>query len=50
MRISSFVFLASINDCSHATVVENVGSDREKFNELQTDATGYVLAEVICKI
>jgi hypothetical protein len=32
---------------SHATVVETVGRYREKLNELQTDATGYKLAEVI---
>jgi len=55
MKISSFVFLASITEnltisgCSHTTVVENVGRNREKFNELQADATGYMLAEVIWK-
>jgi hypothetical protein len=55
MKISGFVLLASIIrnipifGCSHATVVENVARDREKFNELQTDSTGYMLAEVIWK-
>jgi hypothetical protein len=34
---------------SNATVVEIVGRGREKFKELQTDVTGYKLAEVFWK-
>jgi hypothetical protein len=53
MKISGFVLLASITEnltisgCSHATVLENVGRDRENVNEFQADITGYVLAEVV---
>jgi len=56
MKISGFVLLVSITEnltisgCSHATVLENVGRDREKFNELQAEVTGYMLTEVIWKI
>jgi hypothetical protein len=32
---------------SHETVVEIVGRDWEKLNELQADVNGYMLAEVI---
>jgi hypothetical protein len=32
---------------SHATVVEIVGRNKEEFNVLQGDETGYMLAEVI---
>ena len=35
------------NSVRHATHVDIFGRDREKLNGLQTDATGYMIAEII---